>query len=792
LANFFKLLFLIFCSFFFDEKIVAQPTSDDHATPAEVDFLLEKARNADSPTDAIEQAKDALKMARDIRFSSGERQILTFLGINYDKLGESAQAIRWFIEAANLFKTSGQTAALADIYGRMGDIYFREKLFDRSLQYYRDAADLRKNDPAALEKIGDSFAQKGRPDSARTYYVQVLSNAQKRGEIRSEIRLLQKLADAFNKFPDSLNLTSVALNYMLRMRRPVELLGEKSVETVLFNNIACQFTRLQDFPNAVEYFQKVELQCGYITCDKGVLFTNLGIALHNSGRSREGIEYLLRANSALETAGDLAELPHLEHLIARTYLSMGDTYNALSHNETAIKLAKLQGQQAILAQTYRTEAELFSSLFDFEKALDFFQKYLNLQDQLRLAEINRQQRLEQQQFFLQTSEKEYQLLLEQQKVQNLAFDQLNLENEKIELANRALASDKQRVEADALALLRQNEAQSAEFRAKALEALKIQAELTAKTQTLNSEKKDRQLAEFRTQEQVQRLEIERAKAEQTARNNENQRLRESANFQTEKQKSFKQFVYGIGAAGAIIGALLLIGFFIARRANRQLARQKAEIEHERHESDRLLHAILPEEVATELKIHGTATPRFFEEVTILFTDFVNFTHLTEKMRADELLSELNACFFAFDEITERHGLEKIKTIGDSYMAAGGVPVENQTHPIDAVNVAIEMLDFLKKYNENRPPNRVWQMRIGIHTGSVVAGVVGKNKFAWDIWGDAVNTAARLEQSGQADRVNISGSTYARVQHAFRCTPRGSIAAKNKGEILMYFVETTVV
>jgi class 3 adenylate cyclase len=109
-----------------------------------------------------------------------------------------------------------------------------------------------------------------------------------------------------------------------------------------------------------------------------------------------------------------------------------------------------------------------------------------------------------------------------------------------------------------------------------------------------------------------------------------------------------------------------------------------------------------------------------------------------------------------------------------------------------VKVAVEMLDFLKKYNENRPPNRVWQMRIGIHTGAVVAGVVGKNKFAWDIWGDAVNTAARLEQSGQADRINISGSTFGLVQHAYRCTPRGSIAAKNKGEILMYFVETPVV
>ncbi len=340
--------------------------------------------------------------------------------------------------------------------------------------------------------------------------------------------------------------------------------------------------------------------------------------------------------------------------------------------------------------------------------------------------------------------------------------------------------------------MKEKDLNEAEIRAKELEVLRFSAEARVASQSIEGLKKDRQLNNLRQQEEVQRLKLKQAEAEEAVREKENEQLRKEKNFEAERQGSFLKFVRGIGIAAAAILALLLAGFFLTRRANRLLARQKKEIEHQRQESDRLLSAILPEEVAAELKATGAATPRHFEEVSILFTDFVNFTNLTEKMPAAALLDELNACFFAFDEISDRHGLEKIKTIGDSYMAAAGAPVENTTHPTDAVRAALEMLGFLKKYNAARPERPAWEMRIGIHTGPVVAGVVGKNKFAWDIWGDAVNTAARLEQSGEAGRVNISGATFERVNHVFKCTHRGSIPAKNKGEIGMYFVEKETV
>lgn len=207
-------------------------------------------------------------------------------------------------------------------------------------------------------------------------------------------------------------------------------------------------------------------------------------------------------------------------------------------------------------------------------------------------------------------------------------------------------------------------------------------------------------------------------------------------------------------------------------------------------SDELLLNILPIDIARELKENGFAESKKYESVTVLFTDFKGFSIIAEQMNAVELVSEIDFCFKAFDRIIEKHGIEKIKTIGDSYMAAGGIPVENSTHPFDVINAAIDIRDFIEEYKkenilENKP---VFELRIGIHTGSVVAGIVGLNKFAYDIWGDTVNLASRMESGGEPGKINISGATYELVKEHFACTHRGKVQAKNKGEVDMYFVE----
>lgn len=230
--------------------------------------------------------------------------------------------------------------------------------------------------------------------------------------------------------------------------------------------------------------------------------------------------------------------------------------------------------------------------------------------------------------------------------------------------------------------------------------------------------------------------------------------------------------------------------FLLEESQSKIKNQQRELIDAKNKSEELLRNILPEEISRELMINGEAQPQFYKKVTVMFTDFVGFTKVCENREPQDMTQELNQHFSYFDDICEIHYLEKIKTIGDAYMCAGGIPMRNNSNPFDIILAAMKMMAYMNIVNEEKMARNeaVWQIRIGIHTGSVVAGVIGKRKFAYDIWGDAVNTAYRIESTSEAGRINISGDTYKLVKDFFECTYRGKIYAKNKGEIDMYFVE----
>ncbi|MEX0966729.1 MAG: adenylate/guanylate cyclase domain-containing protein [Bacteroidia bacterium] len=213
-----------------------------------------------------------------------------------------------------------------------------------------------------------------------------------------------------------------------------------------------------------------------------------------------------------------------------------------------------------------------------------------------------------------------------------------------------------------------------------------------------------------------------------------------------------------------------------------------ELQVEKKKSDDLLMNILPAEVAEELKQKGSADARQFEFVTVMFADFVDFTQISEKLSPHDLVKELDYCFTAFDNISGKYNLEKIKTIGDAYLAVCGLPEDNPAHAVQCTLAALTIRDFIIEY---RKQQGIFNIRIGLHSGPVVAGIVGLKKFAYDIWGDTVNLAARMEQNCEPGQVNISSATYHLIKDHFKCRYRGKIHAKNKGEVEMYFVEEPV-
>jgi class 3 adenylate cyclase/tetratricopeptide (TPR) repeat protein len=256
----------------------------------------------------------------------------------------------------------------------------------------------------------------------------------------------------------------------------------------------------------------------------------------------------------------------------------------------------------------------------------------------------------------------------------------------------------------------------------------------------------------------------------------------------QKQKFIRNgFVGGFGLV-LLFSILIVMQRNKVKREKQNVEHEKLNVEIEKDRSDALLLNILPAEVAEELKTKGTADAKHFDNVTVLFTDFKSFTTISEALTPQELVGELHACFKAFDEICGKYNIEKIKTIGDAYLAVCGLPIADENHAENVVNAALEIREFMKQRRENLGA-KTFEIRIGINSGSVVAGIVGVKKFAYDIWGDTVNTAARMEQNSEAGKINISETTHALVKEKFRCEYRGEIDAKNKGKLAMYFVET---
>ncbi len=782
--------------------------------------LLDLSRKLEDSDSVRSVLKNAYNIANSINDSWAIQRTLAELSYFEKEEGNLPTALRYALQVireGNRDKQDNQMMHY-EMLIQMGDIYELENLHEQAKTYYQQSVQIIGDNfelaegTSLYEKIAKNYFLTGQPDSAMVYFGELENLYQKNKKTKKRLQLYQQIVSLYK----NADLLNEALAYNEKIKKIVEKDNDPALRATIDNNIGYIHSALGNHEQALAYFKKTRDLCKKEAhVDQAALLTNIGITYHNLKRSNNAIDYLSQAKKVLRKTGDPnQEMANLVYSLAVIYLNGNDIYNAKLSIDEAQEMAKKDNNQELLADIYSTAGNIDEKLYEYESALDYYQRHLTLRDSFLLEDRKRQQDLLQQQFLLNRSEKEMRLLMVQQDIQKLMISQLNLEKDKISLESEKLQLENKTKESELIQLQQERAIQEGEIRNKALEAERTEQTLRLTAQRLETEQKERALSELRQKEELERLKQQNLSRENDVLKKDKDLLtkdkilltqqQEFDRLNLEKRQGELETIYVLSGIGLLILLMILAGLFYFRSANLRLAQQNEQIENqkieieeshqqveeERQKAEEILLNILPAEIARELKETGIATPRNYEMVSVLFSDFSEFTSAAEEMEPDELIEELNICFMKFDEIMEQNNMEKIKTIGDSYMCAGGVPVANKTNPIDAVNAAVAMQDYITERRNDREKagRKYWGMRVGIHTGEVIAGVVGKKKFAYDIWGDTVNLASRMESSGEDGRINISDATHKHVKDLYHCQYRGGVVAKNKGSVDMYFVE----
>ncbi|MEH6535891.1 MAG: adenylate/guanylate cyclase domain-containing protein [Psychroserpens sp.] len=574
--------------------------------------------------------------------------------------------------------------------------------------------------------------------------------------------------------------------------------GKKKVMASALNMKGMAYYNKSDFPNALKQHKSSLIIQNEIGNKYGIAssLNNIGMIYRIQGDYINALDYYQRSvNIHTETENKLG-IAKSENNIGNVYIELGDYINALNYYQRSLNIYDEIDAKDGIVNTLNNIGLCYKGQDDYKKAQDFFQNSLQIAKEtgdeigtarassnigdIYLIEQDYSNALDNYQYCLNTLEKignKYGVALSLANIGSI----YRIQNNYSKAILNCKKSHEIAKEIEAIAV--QKMACECLYTGyKALGngniALLYHEQMLVLNDSLKTEDAAKKLQQMEFSKQVLADSLVQVEKE----------LKVEMAHQTEVRKKDKNKDLAIGAG---IFFLLLSGGFFSRW--RYVKKSKAVIEKEKDRSENLLLNILPSEIAEELKEKGSADAKDFEMVSILFTDFKGFTQASEKLSAKALIEEINVCFKAFDYICESHGIEKIKTIGDAYMAAGGLPVPSEDSLKNTVLAALEMQSFISnRIIEKDELNEMsFKMRLGIHTGPVVAGIVGVKKFQYDIWGDTVNTASRMESSGEIGKVNISEGTYILLKDdpEFTFESRGKIQAKGKGEMEMYFVET---
>ncbi|WP_295771561.1 adenylate/guanylate cyclase domain-containing protein [uncultured Mucilaginibacter sp.] len=697
-------------------------------------------------------------------------KFLLSAGYDYYLEGDYVRAQRCYMKAYKLPHLSTKNTAMVDFY--IGSTYY-SKGDTLAIRYYAAAlAGFTKvNDRSFMRRINQNIgglylSLKRDLKTAMQYYQQAVALSRNLPEDNSSAGLNQSLASVYQAIGDTLR----ALTYYAEALRTVKKIGDSKSTLLLLDQISLLHYQQKSYNRALEEsLEALKLSANNATKEQlDNRYNTIAWIYYAKKDYTNALTYLQKALPSknigvLGTLGSIyREAP--DGVLAEAGVDPAHRYSLALYNlEESMRLAAntKEATPYFYQEAYQELSMTFEKMKDYPRAYAAFSRYVSIKDSL--ARVN--------------NNKEYIKIVAESKHFHTE-DSLKLQQQiaKAKLDRQTLIATQQQ---QALLLNRQQlSLVSKEKDLQKLNYLKTQAFLE-----LEQGKRKAREQELNTARQAQKL-------------SETRLLLQKSELSAQQTKG-KLFMAGIG--GLILLSLVIGKSYInQRRSNRLLTKANAEISEanarisfEQQRSENLLLNILPADVAEELKEKGSANARLFDEVTVLFTDFVNFTTLSQQLTPEELVAELHFCFMAFDKIISNYSIEKIKTIGDAYLAVGGLPSPDNLHAENVVRAALEIAAFVRQRKASLG-DKTFDIRIGIHSGSVVAGIVGVKKFAYDIWGDTVNTAARMEQNSMPGKINVSETTYRLVRDSFTFTYRGKIEAKNKGSLDMYFLDQSEV
>ncbi|MCB0534026.1 MAG: tetratricopeptide repeat protein [Lewinellaceae bacterium] len=558
-----------------------------------------------------------------------------------------------------------------------------------------------------------------------------------------------------------------SIEHFLVSLKTHQTLGNKSNTATTLVNIGNIYLLTSNYPNALDYYLNALKIQEEIDNKKGIALclSNIGLIYKNQSEFNKALDYFLRALKINETVGTKNAIANNLSSIGIIYDSQQEYPKALEYFSNALKIQEELGVTDGIAKTLSYIGNTCFNQGDYANALQNLFKSLELSKSSKSALVRGDV---------------------QGVIGSIYLEMAREPKRKPELdryfsGNKTAALQRSKIYLDS-AIVIQQATDNLKGLASSYKSLSSVSALLGNYQAAY----DAQSRYKIVSDSIFNLEKEK-KITQTAMQYEFDKKETATKAAQEKKDALaqaelkKQKLVRNGFIGGFALVLVFMGIFYVQRNKIKAGKKR---------SDELLLNILPEAVAEELKAKGSADAQLIDQATVLFTDFEKFTQISQQMSPTELVNEINECYSAFDRIMEQYGIEKIKTIGDAYMAAGGLPLPKPTHATDTVRAALAIRDFMEEHNAKRIAAGLpsFDIRIGIHSGPLVAGIVGVKKFAYDIWGDTVNTAARMESSGVAGKVNISRDTFELVKAQFQCEHRGKVSAKDKGEVDMYFVE----